>query len=100
MELNEASRVLRKNQINELVELLDSLHVVPIDSQSLEQVFHIKGVNMRYLGVVALESVCSHIKDICVTDMIARTLKRILNQQISELILENQKNLDMNKIRL
>jgi hypothetical protein len=41
MELNEASRLLRKSMIQQLVDLLDSLIVIPIDSQSLEQVFHI-----------------------------------------------------------
>lgn len=36
MELGEASRVLRKSAIQQLVDLLDSLIVIPIDSQSLE----------------------------------------------------------------
>lgn len=93
MELNEASRVLRRSLIQQLVDLLDSLIIVPIDSQTLEQVFHIQGVNMRYLGLVCSLSSSPHIQDICITEMVARTLKRIFNTHISLQILKNQENL-------
>lgn len=33
---------------------------------------------MRYLGTVAEQSVLSHVKEICVTEMLARSLKNIL----------------------
>ncbi len=93
MELNEASRILRRSLIQQLVDLLDSLIIVPIDSQSLEQVFHIQGVNMRYLGLVTSLSLSPHIQDICITEMVARTLKRIFNTQISGNILRNQERM-------
>lgn len=85
--------MLRRSQVNQLVDLLDSLIIVPIDSRSLEQVFHIQGVNMRYLGQVAFICASPHIKDICLTEMFARTLKRIFNTQVSQNILENQQHL-------
>ena len=31
-----------------------------------------------------------HVLDLCVTEMLARTAKRIINKQMSELILENK----------
>ena len=49
-ELNEATRYLKKTMIPLLVDLLDSLIIIPIDSDSLEEAFHVQGVNMRYLG--------------------------------------------------
>jgi hypothetical protein len=33
---------------------------------------------MRYLGAVAEQSILSHVKDVCVTEMLARSLKSIL----------------------
>jgi hypothetical protein len=58
--------------------MLDSLIIMPIDSESLEMTFHSQGVNMRYLGLVASLSVVPHVKDICITEMIARACKNIL----------------------
>lgn len=40
VELNEANRYLKYNIIPNLVNLLDSLTIIPIDSESLELTFH------------------------------------------------------------
>lgn len=69
---------------------MDNLVIVPIDSSSLMQAFHVSGINMRYLGWVALKAELPHVKDICITEMVARTLKRLFNTQISGLVLNNQ----------
>lgn len=45
---------------------------------------------MRYLGWVASKSELPHVKDICINEMVARTLKRLFNTQISSLILNHQ----------
>ena len=76
-------------KIPQLVDLLDSLIIIPIDSAALEEAFHIQGVNMRYLGEVAQRSKLKHVKDVCITEMLARTLKRIFNSALSSLILSN-----------
>lgn len=78
VDLNEATRYLRSTVIPNLVNLLDSLIIMPIDSESLELTFHSQGVNMRYLGMVASLSIVPHVKDICITEMIARAAKNIL----------------------
>ena len=78
MDLNEATRYLRSNVIPNLVQMLDSLAIMPIDSESLELTFHSQGVNMRYLGLVGSLSIVPHVKDICITEMIARSCKSIL----------------------
>lgn len=44
---------------------------------------------MRYLGTVASACSIPHIKDICITEMFARTLKRMFNTQISQEILDH-----------
>lgn len=45
---------------------------------------------MRYLGWVASKSELTHVKDICIIEMVARTLKRLFNTQITSLILNQQ----------
>ena len=81
--MNLANKFLREMKIKQLVDLLDNLIIIPIDSGTLEEAFHIQGVNMRYLGRVAQLSKLKHVKDLCITDMLARTLKRIFNSAIS-----------------
>jgi hypothetical protein len=87
--LNEAARFLRMNTIEQFVDYLDNLVIVPIDSESLVQAFHVAGINMRYLGRVASTAELPHVKDICITEMVARTLKRLFNTQISGLVLSH-----------
>lgn len=52
---------------------------------------------MRYLGKVAQKSTLKHVKDLCVTEMLARTLKRIFNKAISEQILKHQERKQANE---
>ena len=87
-----ATSFLRTHKIPQLVELLDNLIIIPLDSATLEESFHILGVNMRYLGDIASLSKFRHVKDLCITDMFARTLKRLFNSQLSNQILnQNQR---------
>ena len=67
---------------------------MPIDTESLTQVFHEHGINMRYLSHVAVSSQVPHVKELCLTEMLARTCKNILNYQLSQLILENKEDYD------
>ena len=86
-----ANQFLRNNKITQLIDLLDNLIIIPLDSATLEEAFHILGVNMRYLGEIANKSKLRHVKDLCITDMFARTLKRLFSSQLSESILHYQK---------
>lgn len=83
LEINEASRTLQTKIIPNLANLFDSLTLVPLDSKSLSETFHSYGVNIRYLGRVALYSNLYHVQDICINEMIARQLKQLLNSQIA-----------------
>jgi hypothetical protein len=78
VDLNEANRYLRATVLPNLVSMLDSLSIMPIDSESLELTFHSQGVNMRYLGAVAMMSIVPHVKDLCMTEMIARATRSII----------------------
>ncbi len=91
LEIGEAKQQLLSGVIPRVVDQLDSLNIIPIDSATLTQVFHSEGLNMRYLGIVAEQSILSHVKDICVTEMLARTLKNVLQyfSSISHPLLAN-----------
>jgi hypothetical protein len=84
----EAARVLRTQRIPELVEMLDSLSIMPIDSKSMTEAMHAHGVNVRYLGLVAQQTALPHIKDICVVEIIARAAKKMLNQHLAEVMFD------------
>jgi hypothetical protein len=86
LEINEASKTLKEKSIPNLAGLFDSLTIIPLDSKSLSEAFHSYGVNMRYLGLVALYSNLYHVKDICINEMLARILKQLLNSVIAEMI--------------
>ena len=62
-----------------MVASLDRLTVVPVDSPTLTRIFHDNGVNMRFLGRLAKLSQLPHLKEIALIEMIARTLKKVLN---------------------
>jgi hypothetical protein len=79
--------------------MLDSLLIMPIDSESLELTFHSQGVNMRYLGMVTQLSVVPHVRDLCITEMIARSAKNIINKQVAAMVIEHQRRYQDNEDR-
>ena len=89
-DLMEAKKELITVAIKKLVKQLDSLEIIPTDSAMLTQAFHRYGVNMRYLGVVAEQSTLNHVKECCIIEMLARTLKGILQKQLSERIMHGE----------
>ena len=78
-ELVKVSKFLKEDMMQELVRLLDSLVIIPLSSVQLRKIFHSSGINMRFLGVVASETSLLHVKEICVVEMIARTLKKMIH---------------------
>lgn len=90
-ELSNASKFLKHHVIVALVSQLDDLQLVPIDSESLTQIMHTHGVNIRYLSHVACLSEVPHVREICITEMFARVCKNVVNSQLSELILDNRR---------
>jgi len=61
-----------------LIDELDSLSVIPIDSGTLTELFHSRGVNMCYLGVVAEQASLCYVKELCEVEMLSRTLKNLI----------------------
>ena len=55
---------------------------------------------MRYLGDVAKLSKLKHVKDLCITEILARTLKRFFNTACSNLVLQTARDAEeLNRVR-
>ncbi|EAS01492.3 translation initiation factor eIF3 subunit (macronuclear) [Tetrahymena thermophila SB210] len=80
---------LMSDGIKNLVEDLQNMVIQPIGTEQLSYYFHFYGVNMRHLGKVASRSNLPHIKEICITDMIARSSKKILRANLAKLIVNH-----------
>lgn len=81
-----ACAFLRDSAIPELLnELRESEASFPMDGASLRNLLHKRGINMRYLGKIATLSEGSRLqsmREICVRDMIVRSLKHIVAKHL------------------
>lgn len=82
-DLTDANKTLKSVNVLELVNKLDRMEYLPLDSYGFTKIFHEFGVNLRYLGLVAQHSKLPHIQEVCTTEMVARSCKRILNYKLS-----------------
>jgi hypothetical protein len=64
--------------IPNFVKELDMLEMLLIDSQTVTKEMHSRGINIRYLGVVAELTKLPHVRDTMVVEMVARAAKEIL----------------------
>jgi hypothetical protein len=90
-ELIKASRFLRENWIPGFVKMLDKMEVCPFDSESLTKEMHKKGINMRYLGFIYIQSTIPFVRHLVLVEMIARVCKNIFQQKIRNSILHFRK---------
>lgn len=81
-ELTEANKVLTSRCLQDLVNGLDSMEFLPMDSPGLARVFHQFGVNMRYLGVVTENTRLPHIREFLIAEIIARSTRKLLDKEI------------------
>ena len=87
-EVREACDYLRSKVIPELIQDLHDGEVgFPMDGQSLTQLLHKRGINMRYLGKVAEQTKekgarLQALMTLLVQEMIARAFKHIANQYL------------------
>lgn len=80
-EVREACNYLRDQVIPGLLrELSDSDISFPMDGQSLSRLLHKRGINVRYLGMVATLATDRRLRclrEICVQDMVCRAFKHL-----------------------
>lgn len=66
---------------------LDDLAFTVIDSFTLKETLHFHGINMKYLGFITSNTTIPYIMTICLTDIIARSFKKIINSCLTDLYL-------------
>lgn len=85
--VEDLARFLKEDAIPRLLKDLQSAEGVPTDSESLENVFHSHGINMRYLGAVANElrdKELNHLKILIEREVIFRSAKHLINEHIRD----------------
>lgn len=85
-ELTEANKELTAKNLVNLVNSLDNMQYLPMDSLGVLRIFHEYGVNMRYLGRVIEKCKLPHVRDFLIAEMVARTIRKILDKFTSHLI--------------
>ncbi|CAD8210827.1 unnamed protein product [Paramecium pentaurelia] len=85
-ELMQASNFLQNQQLNELIKKFESLEQLPIDSNQLSEQLHQSGINIKYIGKICQMCQLQHIKDLCICDMISRVCKKVLRNNVADLM--------------
>lgn len=86
IEVTDANKFLKSNVLRKLVKSLDKMEFLPLNSQGFGKIFHKFGANIRYLGEITQLTKLPHIKELCITEMIARASKKILSLVLSNMI--------------
>jgi hypothetical protein len=81
-----------KINFESLLMALDSLYLVPYNSETLKICFHYYGINLCYLGKIAERSTIPHIRELCLIDMFARVCKKIIFDLLAQNTFEKATN--------
>ena len=95
------SDLYNKFKINfeSLLMALDSLYLVPYNSETLKICFHYYGINLYYLGKIAERSTIPHIRELCLIDMFARVCKKIIFDLLAQNTFEKATNAFYSNVR-
>ena len=69
---------LFNKKLDTLLLVLDSMYLIPYNSETLKICFHYYGINLHFLGKVAERTRVPHIRELCVIEMFARVCKKIV----------------------
>jgi hypothetical protein len=72
----EASRLIETYWIPLLLDRLDSLELMIVDSFSLKNALHEMGINIRYLHRIYERTTLPYVRDIVLVEALARTIKK------------------------
>ena len=82
-----------------LLMALDSLYLIPYNSETLKICFHYYGINLHYLGKVAEETSVPHVREICLIEMFARVCKKIIFDLMGQSTFEKAMKIFYSNIR-
>jgi hypothetical protein len=76
-------KFFRENYLNNFINSLDTFFLKPYDSATLTEAFHSYGINMFYLGHIAELTNAPHIRELCMIEMVARIIKKMISDLMS-----------------
>ena len=82
-----------------LLNALDSLYLIPYNSETLKICFHYYGINLHYLGLVAEQTKIPHIRELCLIEMFARVCKKIIFSLLAQPIFDKFINVFYSNIK-
>ena len=85
---NIITNYFKETHLYNFLNSLDTFFLKPFDSQTLTEIFHSYGINMYFLGQIAILSNAPHIRELCIIEMIARIIKKMLCDLMSQKLLD------------
>ncbi|KAJ3327351.1 hypothetical protein HDU93_002021, partial [Gonapodya sp. JEL0774] len=79
---------MKEQLIPQVVRALDSLDQIPFDSQSLTEILHRNGVNIRFVGTVADLTKRPFVREMALIEMASRACKHLLRSRLRRQILQ------------
>lgn len=73
-----ASQKLKEDVIQRFIMELNNLEVIPSCSWDLTYNFHKRGINMRYLGLIALDVKHNFMRELMIREILARSIKVLI----------------------
>jgi hypothetical protein len=80
-----ATSHLHAKVLPRIIQQLDTMSALPMDSFGLTEFLHSHGVNIRFLGDIYKRSCAPHVKDLVLCEAISRCTKSLLNQSLRNL---------------
>lgn len=73
--------------IPQFVNKLDNLEILPIDSRGFTAELHKHGINCRYLGLIYTITRLPSVRQVCLVEMMARSIKSLCRQYLRRAVL-------------
>lgn len=93
--VGDAAQLIANLKIPELVDMLNSVTLMFVDSYSIKSVLQQMGINIRYLRLIYESTQLQYVQEIILVDLLARTIKRQFRQALIDMeneLLINQQN--------
>jgi hypothetical protein len=81
----EASRLIETYWIPLLLDRLDKMELMFVDSYSVKTILQEMGINVRYLHRIYEKTALPYIREMVLAEVLARTIKKEFRQALSDL---------------
>eukprot|EP00744_Colponema_vietnamica_P001049 GILI01001788.1.p1 GENE.GILI01001788.1~~GILI01001788.1.p1 ORF type:complete len:1045 (+),score=336.05 GILI01001788.1:182-3316(+) len=78
-----ASKRLQDDVVVDFFQFIEDVHHVPLTGKQLTEEMHRRGINLRCLGRMAVETPHNHLRELAVREILARTIKVLVRDGLS-----------------